>query len=331
MYKKLTAALLAVAAMVALSGVVVAAPSLDIDKPPVQPSVSWTGPSVDPQAAQGQWFLDKATRTEQVRTHEFYDDAQGYGGGSAGTLAIQGKVTNIVYAGANIQSFTVTATIHNDTPATVPEWSGGLNSHDETLNTSIQYQGDFRDVKLVCSFAMDPQIAPPAAWTPPYTYLDPPIYSNDHEQLAWYCWSPNNLIDKFPYGDYFVPTFDFGDIAAQTSASRSLTFTTSSAGIPPGDLRYDVIKNSLANGDDIFANRAASLKISDWVDLLGTDTGSPYLDFGHGSDVSVFHNIVEEPIDKDWGDAPDQPYPTLAVNNGANHIIVSGLLPGPVD
>ena len=30
----------------------------------------------------------------------------------------------------------------------------------------------------------------------------------------------------------------------------------------------------------------------------------------------------------DWGDAPDQPYPTLLVNNGANHVIVPGIQMG---
>ncbi len=31
----------------------------------------------------------------------------------------------------------------------------------------------------------------------------------------------------------------------------------------------------------------------------------------------------------DWGDAPDRPYPTLSVNNGANHLIVRGIQMGP--
>ncbi len=32
--------------------------------------------------------------------------------------------------------------------------------------------------------------------------------------------------------------------------------------------------------------------------------------------------------DKDWGDAPDQPYPTLSINNGANHTIIPGFCLG---
>jgi len=37
----------------------------------------------------------------------------------------------------------------------------------------------------------------------------------------------------------------------------------------------------------------------------------------------------EEPTKEfDWGDAPDQPYPTLAANNGANHFIAAGMFLG---
>jgi hypothetical protein len=35
----------------------------------------------------------------------------------------------------------------------------------------------------------------------------------------------------------------------------------------------------------------------------------------------AFVLVGEEPVDKDWGDAPDPTYPTLAASNGANHVI----------
>ena len=38
--------------------------------------------------------------------------------------------------------------------------------------------------------------------------------------------------------------------------------------------------------------------------------------------------ITGEPLPVDWGDAPDQPYPTLAANNGANHTLGGGLMLG---
>jgi hypothetical protein len=38
---------------------------------------------------------------------------------------------------------------------------------------------------------------------------------------------------------------------------------------------------------------------------------------------------AEQPGQMDFGDAPDQPYPTLLANNGARHVIVSGVRLGP--
>jgi hypothetical protein len=38
-------------------------------------------------------------------------------------------------------------------------------------------------------------------------------------------------------------------------------------------------------------------------------------------EVEDYRVFVEEPVDLDYGDAPDQPYPTLLANNGARHVI----------
>jgi len=332
MCTKLSAAVLTIAAMLALSSIVGAAPSLDVRKPPVLPPVSFTGPVFDPNAEQGQWFRNKMTGLEEPRTHEFYDNAVGYGGGRSGSVAITGIITNIVYSPINsyIVGFTVMAAIRNDTAASTP-WNGGQNSHGETLNTNLQYEGVLKDVKLVCSFAGDPQLLPPSPWIPPYMKQDPQIYSTDHEQLAWYCWTPNNPINKTPYGSYYVPTYDFGSIAPGQVVSRYMNFTVSGAGLPPSDQRYGVIQNSQLNNADIFMNRTTSLKVSDWMDSLYTDTGFPYFDLGKGSDVSVFHNMSEQPVQQDWGDAPDPTYPTLAASGGAFHNIVAGLCLGTIE
>lgn len=331
MCTKLTVAILAIAAIVALSGIAAAAPSLDIRKPPVVPPVSYTGPTVDPNAALGQWFRDRMTGAEEPRTHEFYDNATGHGGGHFGSVAIYGIVTNIVYSPLNgyIVGFSIMAAIRNDTPATTP-WNGGQDSHGENLGTDLQYQGVLKDAKLVCSFASDPQLLPPTPWIPPYTKQDPQIYSTDHEQLAWYCWTPDNPIGRMPYGGYYVPTFDFGDIPPGQAVLRYLNFTVSGAGLPPTDPRYTVIQNSQQNVD-IFMNRTTSLKVSDWMDSLYADAGFPYFDLGNGSDVSVFHNMFEQPIQQDWGDAPDPTYPTLAASGGAFHAIVPGLCLGTIE
>jgi hypothetical protein len=75
-----------------------AGPSLDIRSGPVVNS-GWTGPSNDPAAAHGQWFLDPGTGAAEFLTHEFYDNPVGYGGGSQGHYAITGIVTHLDLCG----------------------------------------------------------------------------------------------------------------------------------------------------------------------------------------------------------------------------------------
>ena len=112
MRNMLIAACLALAAVVALSSLAGAAPLLAIQNPPVTPNPSWTGPSGDPHATGGQWFRNVYTGMEENRTYEFYDNTSTTGGGGQGTNAIKGVVTNIGYSGANIASFSVSATIY---------------------------------------------------------------------------------------------------------------------------------------------------------------------------------------------------------------------------
>ncbi|MCD4734454.1 MAG: hypothetical protein K8R53_00285 [Bacteroidales bacterium] len=47
--------------------------------------------------------------------------------------------------------------------------------------------------------------------------------------------------------------------------------------------------------------------------------GLTYTGPANDGEVEDYELIIEEGGDYDWGDAPDQPYPTLSVNNGANH------------
>lgn len=85
---------------------------------------SWTGPTHDPHAEQGQWFEDVATGAEAARTHEFYDNVPdpAAGGGFAGSTAITGTVNGVTTdpASGNITAFGILATITNDTPALSP-------------------------------------------------------------------------------------------------------------------------------------------------------------------------------------------------------------------
>jgi hypothetical protein len=282
-----------------LGSAAMAAPSLPITKPPVQSDWAsnhrWTGPPIDPEAIQGQWF-QRPDDLEEVRTHEFHDNsveggAFPGGGGWASYLAIEGYSQNIVLAAGKIVSFDILATITNDTPA-LSDWEEGTNSHDEWTEPREQYEGPLLDTKLTGEFSIADLATLPAVWTSPYRQgLLPYIIATNEDQLAWYCWTPD--MGETPWGDYYVPTWDFGDIPQGASASRLLTFVVDGAGIALTDPRYAAIMSD----EDLLLNRTTSLKISTWIDDLTTDTGIPYPDEPlRGSDVSVFHNIIPEPM-----------------------------------
>ncbi len=275
----------------------VAGPSLPVTKPPVQPLPSWTGPGLDSHAQNGQWFAD-ATGLPQPRSHEFYDNAVQFGGGFLGTDAIYGKVTNVVMVPgtAGITAFEITATITNDGPATGP-WQPGRNSHGEFLVTQEQYVGTLYQAKLTAEFALASLQFVPAAWVGPYRDRPEYIVAVNHDQTAWYCYTPDNPVGLGPAGNYYVPAWDFGDIPVGTSVTRKLLFNVAGA-ITPNDPRFNAIMSSfqapLGQGD-VFLNRTTDLKIGDWLDELTLDLGVPYPTDGllRGGNVSVFHNIPE--------------------------------------
>ncbi|OXU15520.1 PEP-CTERM sorting domain-containing protein [Sedimentisphaera salicampi] len=281
-----------------LVGAVAAAPSFLITKPPVEPDPSYTGPTDDPHAQEGQWFKDNTTQDEKARTHEFYDNVEGSGGGTESSLAIKGYAENLQYDGDNITSFDIRATITNDTPGT-GGWRDGSNTHGESLTAAQQYSGKLYDTKLTAEFAVD--ITAYDAWldggsaSGVYEDKSPHIIAENHDQLAWFCWTPDNPEqEKVPWGDYLVPTFDFGDIAQGESVTKVLSFTVDGGGLLPDDARAIALETS----SDLLLNRTTSLKISNWMDNIGEDDGTAYPSDNDGialadSDVSVFHNVPE--------------------------------------
>jgi len=290
-----------------------AAPSLTITKPPVTPIPSWTGPGSpplpippgDPDAIFGQWFVDRASGTIFAnRTHEFYDNVLGMGGGLQGSMAIYGFVSAVTWAGPGtpITAFDIDATIINDIPADTP-WQPGANSHLEnrafTAMDDQQMFGSMYDVKLTAEFSIDPTVPFPVAFVPPYFDPYPGIFIEavNHDELAWYCWTPDNPEPLLiPWGDFHVPTWDFGDIPQGGTANKVMSFAVP-AGLLPTDPRYGVVTNSLYYATDVLINRTTSLKISDWIEDLVLDIGAPYPGIPeHNSDVSVFHFIPEPGI-----------------------------------
>lgn len=308
-----------------------AGPSLPVTKPPVQLPTLMTGPPGDSTAAQGQWFIDGGG-IESVRTNEFYDDVLG---GLAGANAITGYVDSIVYQfgpGSPILAFSILATIHNDA-ALGAEWSAGSNRHGESLNyQELPYVGPLVDARLVAEFAVADTNALPPVFSGPYVDRQPYVEAANEDLWAWYCWNPADPDPGHkPSGNYFVPAWEFGTIPVGQSATRKLSFTVSGGGLPPLDARYLPIVQSFALTNDVLLNRTLSLKISTWIETLALDTLQQEEPPARLSDVSVFHNrFEEEPEVLDFGDAPDQPYPTLLANDGARHVVVPGIYLGAV-
>ncbi len=305
-----------------------AEPSLPITNPPVASPGGLTGPIQDPAASQGQWLRSLSAGpgspplpgSDFSRTHEFYDNVPGSGGGPLGSLAIEGVVKNIVYNGApgigNIMSFNIEATIRNGPPPDSP-WNPGANSHLEQLAYPQSSAGTLLGAQLTAEFAYGQNAPLPAQFLPPYADQPPRIRATNHESLAWYCWSPSD--PQQPTGDFYVPAWDFGNIPEGASVTKTLSFVVDGLGLAPGwpgtpggDIRYGVLRASELYGMDVLYNRTEDLKIGDWMDILLIDNGVPYgassaswpwnpedLPYyevfaqGGSGNVSVFHSVPE--------------------------------------
>jgi len=270
--------------------------SLTITKPPVTGGEG-AGPLHDPDALRGQWFVPRDLQNPDpepfVRTHEFYDNIPGHGGGHMGHFAIEGYVTIINGGnwnfGESITSFTVTATVTNDTHTWDGNWQSGNNSHTEDRQRQPEdpYVGPLIDSMLTIEFALADLTLQPAAWNPPYTQQLPEIIGINHDARAWYCF--NEVADLNNPGNYFVPAWDFGTIEIDASMTRDLEFVVNGA-IDSFDPRYD----ALVSGQDILMNRTRDLKIGDWVDVPEIDSAFPYpLPAARSGNASLFH--IPEP------------------------------------
>jgi hypothetical protein len=307
-------------AVACLAGVAFAAPSLLVTKPPVKGSD--TGPTQDPHSIRGQWFTNVVGQGLAFRNSEFHDNVTGFGGGLASHDAVYGRAWNLQFAvgpGSPIVSFNIDAVIVNDAPAD-SAWAPGSNRHEETSDAEEQYRGTLYQAKLAIEFAVADSLILPPANEGPYTNANlfaTFIEADNEDEWAWYCWSPLQL-QYLPHGNYYVPTWDFGDIEPGRAVTNTLKFVVP-GGLVPADPRYALLIDSAQNGTDLLQNRTTSLKISTWVEALSDDNRQPYPNLqGDGplrnSDCSVFHNVL------DFGDAPDPLYPTLYANDGARHV-----------
>ena len=268
--------------------------SLAITKVPLTGGTG-AGPPQDPSAAQGQWFSPSGVASAPiVRSLEFYDDIQGNGGGDMNHLAIRGYVTQINdgnwQPGQSITSFTVSATVTNDTNTWSGIWGNSNNSHDEwrTRFAGDPYVGPLVDSWLTIEFALADLASQPLSWAAPYTQKGPEIVATNEDGGGWYCY--NQVQAPLNPGGYFVPAWDFGTIQVGQSATRDLTFGINGA-IVSGDPRYVALTTPDV---DILMNRTADLKIADWMDVPAIDAGATYPSPAKRlGNASLFHNIPE--------------------------------------
>ena len=292
------------------------------------------GPTWDSLALQGQWFNDPGTGKNHALEWEYHDDDV--------THSIQGMVVSITFDGtpaSNIVAFSVQATVQNTLPSPYPV-NAASNSHSELQGPQpASYAGTLRNVRISAEFAVANLGLLPSG-VPPY-YTDPLsggayfIEALNENELAWYCWTPDN--PQYPArGAFQVPTWRMGDIKPGATYTVMMSFQVTGGGMPVSDYRHSVIRASQQMGMDIFYNRHPSLKISHWLDTLLVDYGffigappGPYQEpppeYIYASDVSVFFDR-----DLDFGDAPDKPYRTLLAKDGARHAMPSALYLGAV-
>lgn len=265
------------------------APSLPVLKPPLQPLPSYSGPGPDPHAVSGQWFRVIASGVITARSHQFHDNAAGHGGGASGSLAISGYVVNVVKGPINspISSFDILATIVNDSPSG-DIWQNGTNSLGEARPISPQATGTLTRAILTANFALLDPSDQPVYEAPFASSSGNPIVAGNMDMAAWYGPTPGS--GTAPDGAFFVPAWDFGDLASGASSSRLLQFTVAGA-LSVTDPRYGMIMDSYLNGTDLFFSRSAALKIGSWVAGLAADNGEadPESMLFPG-DVSVFHD-----------------------------------------
>lgn len=281
-----------------------AAPGLQVTKPPVTPFDLPTGPGMDPCSASGQWFQD-LEGNEQFRSHEFYDNVYnpdnptGAGGGWASTRAIRGHVVDVTFdtTGTYIERFKIKALITNDMPAIGETflWSGD-NRHNEALSIRQQFDGTMYKTKMAIEFAIADRSNLPAGFVGPYVEGPRPfVIAENEDQLGWYCFNPESEQGAKLPGAYWVPVWDFGPIEPGAEVSRILEFSVEPPGLDASDMRFGTILNSLQQGDesDLLANRTPSLKISTWIENMGWDDGAEIPEMlARGSNASVFFNIA---------------------------------------
>lgn len=237
----------------------------------------------------GQWFVPASSpqSAPHSASHQFYDnptwsgdDGPGFGGW-AGSAAISGLVTHYVVISGNLTEFTVRATITDDNY----EYSGTLAGTAATYGTFTagnilgQAQEPMFNVHLCVDFAGKDVNA------------GSNIYASDYDELAFYGISTSEPPTADANGSFSVPTWTFGDIGPDGSASRTMTFKLKTP-VDSEDPLYEWVVESYDYHIDIFASRTRTVKIPMFPAGPVYDEGNAWPDFegSYSCNASVFYD-----------------------------------------
>lgn len=286
----------AAGASLLISAAASAGVSLPVTKSPVASGGSpLTGPSEDLFALQGQWFQQLGVgRSENApRSHEFYDNIQGHGGGASGSNALRGTWDGWTLNGSNrVNGFWLKVSITNDSDTVSGTWTEGSNFANEFRVDAEPRAGTMYGTVLALEWVDD---GVEGNWGGGGS--ESVFYASDPDYLA--------SVTKNSEQSWSVPGWDFGDIAPGQTVTKRIHIGMYSLFLPnilvPPDPTYDLLMA-----------RSTGLKISDYFvrnpDVLnafggvpvGYDDGQayPYDQAGdqnyypaYSSNASVFHNV----------------------------------------
>lgn len=143
------------------------------------------------------------------------------------------------------------------------------------------------------------------------------------EQPSWQGWYDPNLNEFIPnnHTNYF--RYDITIPADEAFAQTSNTIYWLDVSVETADPAFKWGWKTTTdhwNDDAVWADMPVT-NLSQWKELYEPPQFEQSLDLAF-----IIDGGEEEPVETfDWGDAPDQPYPTLAANLGASHLIVPGV------
>ena len=155
--------------------------------------------------------------------------------------------------------------------------------------------------------------APPPNWI-----VSAPV----EEEPSWQGWYDPNLGEAITnnHQHYFRYEVEIPEDEAYYQTNGTIYWLDISVETLYGMWGWKTSRSPHFNDDAVWADQPV-LDPAQWNELR-----DPI--YSNSLDLAFIINEKQTEPETDWGDAPDQPYPTLAINNGANHTIVAGMFLG---